>query len=47
MVFHLNKIHFTPRTSSCGRQEEPAILIFRLLVRMGRMYVESIRFDFH
>ena len=29
------------------RQEEPAILIFRLLSRMRRMYVASIRLDFH
>ena len=28
-----------------GRQEEPAILIFRLLLRMRRMYVASIRLD--
>ena len=31
----------------CGRQEEPAILISRLLLRMRRMYVASIRLDFH
>ena len=31
----------------CGRQEEPAILIFRLLLRMRGMYVASIRLDFH
>ena len=30
-------------TSYCGRQEEPAILISRLLLRMRRMYVASIR----
>ena len=30
-----------------GRQEEPAILISRLLLRMRRMYVASIRLDFH
>ena len=30
-------------TSYCGRQEEPAILIYRLLLRMRRMYVASIR----
>ena len=27
----------------CGRQEEPAILISRLLLRMRRMYLASIR----
>ena len=31
---------------NCGRQEEPAILISRLLLRMRRIYVPSIRFDF-
>ena len=31
----------------CGRQEEPAILISRLLLRMRRMYVASIRLDLH
>ena len=31
----------------CGRQEEPAILISRLLLHMRRMYVASIRLDFH
>ena len=31
----------------CGRQEEPAILISRLLLRMRSMYVASIRLDFH
>ena len=31
----------------CGRQEKPAILISRLLLRMRRMYVTSIRLDFH
>ena len=30
-----------------GRQEEPAILISRLLLRMRRMYVASIRLDFY
>ena len=33
--------------SNCGRQEEPTILISRLLLRMRRMYVASIRLDFH
>ena len=32
-------------TSYCGRQEEPAILIYRLLLRMRRIYVASIRLD--
>ena len=32
---------------SCGRQEELAILISRLLLRMRCMYVASIRLDFH
>ena len=31
----------------CGRQEKPAMLISRLLLRMRRMYVTSIRLDFH
>ena len=31
----------------CGRQEEPAILIFRLLLPMRRMYVASFHLDFH
>ena len=31
----------------CGRQEEPVNLIFRFLLRMRRMYVASIRLDFH
>ena len=31
----------------CGRREEPAILISRLLLRMRRMYVASIRLDSH
>ena len=34
--------------SSCrGRQEEPAILIFRLLLRMRCMCGASIRLEFH
>ena len=32
-------------TSYCERQEEPAILNSRLLLRMRRMYVASIRLD--
>ena len=31
----------------CGRQEEPAILISRLLLRMRRMYEGSIPLDVH
>ena len=31
----------------CGWQEEPAILISKSLLRMRRMYVSSIRLDFH
>ena len=31
----------------CGWQEEPAILISRLLLRMRRMYVASFDLDFH
>ena len=31
----------------CGRPGEPAILISRLLLRMRRMYVASIRLDSH
>ena len=37
----------TPQVLYCGRQEEPTILISRLLLRMRRMYVASIRLDFH
>ena len=33
--------------NNCGRQEEPAMLTSRLLLRMRRMYVDSIRLDFH
>ena len=32
---------------SCGRQEEHAILISTLLLRMRRMYVARIRLEFH
>ena len=32
---------------NCGRQEEPAISISRLLLSMRRIYVASIRLDFH
>ena len=34
-------------SSCCGRKEEPAILISRLLLRMRRMYVASIRLELH
>ena len=30
-----------------GQQEEPTILICRLLLRMHHMYVASIHLDFH
>ena len=29
----------------CGRQEAPALVIFRLLLRVRRMYIASIRLD--
>ena len=32
---------------NCGRQDEPAILISRLLLSMRRMSVARIRLDFH
>ena len=32
---------------NCGRQDEPAILISRLLLSMRRMSVASIRLDLH
>ena len=32
---------------NCRQQEEPAILISRLLLRMRRMYEASICLDFH
>ena len=31
---------------NCGREEEPAILISGLLLRMRRIYVAIIRLDF-
>ena len=31
----------------CERQEEPAILISRLVLHMRRVYVASIRLNFH
>ena len=34
------------RVACCGRQEEPAILISRLLLRMRRMFVASICWTF-
>ena len=36
-----------PLQSNCGWQEEPAILISSLLLRMCHMYIASIRLDFH
>ena len=33
--------------NNCGRQEEPANLISKLLPRMRRMYVVNTRLDFH
>ena len=33
--------------NNCGRQEESAMLTSRLLLRMRRMYLDSIRLDFH
>ena len=35
------------RKTNCGRQEEPAMLISKLLLRMRCMYMASIPFDFH
>ena len=32
--------------NNCERQEEPAVLISKLLLRMRPMYVASIRLDF-
>ena len=31
---------------NCGQQEEPPVLISRLLIRMRRMYEANIRLDF-
>ena len=49
IVFHYFKAVFTSpgralqvRPCNCRQQEEPAILIFRLLLHMHRMYVASI-----
>ena len=39
--------HWKWKNNNCVRQEEPAILIFRLLLRMRRMYVASIPLEFH
>ena len=33
--------------NNCGRQEQLAILFSRLQLRMRRMYVASIRLEFH
>ena len=38
---------FVISLACCWRQEEPTILISRLLLRMRRTYVDSIRLDFH
>ena len=46
LVFFYEKCLFNEE-HICGWQEEPAILISRLLSRMRRMYVASIRLDFH
>ena len=35
------------KNNNCVRQEEPTILIFRLLLRIRRMYVASIPLEFH
>ena len=40
-------LRYARRGINCGRQEKPAILISRLLLRMRRMYVASICLDFH
>ena len=48
LTFFLKLIHlFFFFIIHCGRQEEPAVLISRLLLRMRRMYVASVRLDFH
>ena len=38
-------LRYARRGINCGRQEKPAILISRLLLRMRRMYVASIILD--
>ena len=47
LTFFLKLIHLFFFIIHCGRQEEPAVLISRLLLRMRRMYVASVRLDFH
>ena len=39
----LNEDMIVTTALHCARQEEPAILTYRLLLRMRRMYVASIR----
>ena len=46
LVFDYAKCLFNEK-HICGWQEEPAILISRLLSRMRRMHAASIRLDFH
>ena len=41
------KREVTVHSINCGRQEKHAILISGLLLRMGHMYVASIRLDLH
>ena len=41
-----DKREIVKKNNHCRRQEEPAILISALLLRMCRMYVASIRLDF-
>ena len=40
-------LRYARRGINCGWQEKHAILIFRLLLRMRRMYVASVRLAFH
>ena len=46
-IISLDQTKVTLNWPYCGRQEEPPILISRLLLRMRSMYVASIRLDFH
>ena len=43
----IKNLRYERRGINCGRQQKPAILIFRLLLRMRRMYVASICLDFY
>ena len=45
LVMELVKVSITYR--NCGGQQEPAIQISKLLLRLHRMYVASIHLDFH